>query len=301
MPGFSASTYSVSRYSYANDRTVVSYCANLGTVTTTARDAYTGGVLGYSNSGNTRISHSYNYGAVTGVGSYCGAVVGWAKSNASNNLMSDCYYLDTSAALGVGAGSKSTVIPPTAKTAAQFSSGEVCYLVNGKLSRAADGAVWMQNVDNAAASYGTSPDPYPTFSAAAVYSHSDGRYSNDPENVNVTVSWGSMAFVCTAEWDPNTHITTVTWEPAAEDGNRITVTNDGNVDVNAAFAFGDIASAAADCGLTGTFDVSAARVPRTTGTQTTYLTLTSPKAPAGLKQNTKIGTVTVTITAIHAG
>ena len=290
---------------YANNNTSINYCANLGAVTTTASGAYTGGVLGYSNNGNTWIRHSYNYGAVTGVGSYCGAVIGRANGGAADNLMSDCYYLDTSAALGVGAGSKSSVVPPTAKTAAEFSSGEVCYLVNGKISRAADGAVWMQNVDNAAASYGASPDPYPTFTAAAVYSHSDGRYSNEPEQVNVTVSWGSMAFVCTMEWDPNTHTSTVTWEPAEENGNRITVTNDGNVDVNAAFAFSDLTSAAQNCGLTGAFDVSSARVPRvsggTSGTQTAYLTLTSSEAPTGLKKNTKLGTVTVTISAIHAG
>ena len=291
---------------YANVSTAISFCANRGTVKTTkgsaAYDPYTGGILGYLNNTSATVRNCYNYGKVTGGGNYCGAVIGWLKNGTSAAAnITDCYYLQGSAAGPFGKGSAAMVAPPAAKRADQFASGEVCYLVNGSFTPDAQevGSYWTQNVDNGKTPY----KPYPVFGEAAVYSHVDGRYSNDPEQVEVTMSWGAMSFVCTEAWDPNTHVNTVTWTPSAEKCNEITVENTGNVNVSAGFAFESAAvPAVQDCGLTGSFSAGTVTLPRVNGTpQTVALTLSSDKAPTSLTRETKIGTVTVTITASYAG
>ena len=291
---------------YANTNTAISFCANRGTVKTTkgsaAYDPYTGGILGYLNNTSATVRNCYNYGTVTGGGNYCGAVIGWLRNvtYAAENIK-DCYYLQGSAAGPFGKGSAAMTAPPAAKRADQFASGEVCYLVNGSFTPDAQevGSYWTQNVDNGKTPY----KPYPVFGEAAVYAHVDGRYSNEPERVEVTVSWGAMSFVCTEAWDPNTHVNTVTWTPSAEKGNEITVENTGNVNVSAGFAFESAAvPAVQDCGLTGSFSADNVTLPRANGTpQTVALTLSSDKAPVSLTRETKIGTVTVTITASYAG
>lgn len=291
---------------YANVSTAISFCANRGTVKTTkgsaAYDPYTGGILGYLNNTSATVRNCYNYGEVTGGGNYCGAVIGWLKNGTSAAAnITDCYYLQGSAAGPFGKGSAAMAAPPAAKQDDQFASGEVCYLVNGSFTPDAQevGSYWTQNVDNGKTPY----KPYPVFGEAAVYSHVDGRYSNDPERVEVTVSWGAMSFVCTEAWDPNTHVNTVTWTPSAEKCNEITVENTGNVNVSAGFAFESAAvPAVRDCGLTGSFSAGTVTLPRANGTpQTVTLTLSSDKAPTSLTRETKIGTVTVTITASYAG
>lgn len=291
---------------YANTNTAISFCANRGTVKTTkgsaAYDPYTGGILGYLNNTSATVRNCYNYGTVTGGGNYCGAVIGWLRNvtYAAENIK-DCYYLQGSAAGPFGKGSAAMTAPPAAKRADQFASGEVCYLVNGSFTPDAQevGSYWTQNVDNGKTPY----KPYPVFGEAAVYSHVDGRYSNEPERVEVTVSWGAMSFVCTEAWDPNTHVNTVTWTPSAEKGNEITVENTGNVNVSAGFAFESAAvPAVQDCGLRGSFSADNVTLPHANGTpQTVALTLSSDKAPTSLTRETKIGTVTVTITASYAG
>lgn len=291
---------------YANTNTAISFCANRGTVKTTkgsaAYDPYTGGILGYLNNTSATVRNCYNYGTVTGGGNYCGAVIGWLRNvtYAAENIK-DCYYLQGSAAGPFGKGSAAMTAPPAAKRADQFASGEVCYLVNGSFTPDAQevGSYWTQNVDNGKTPY----KPYPVFGEAAVYSHVDGRYSNEPERVEVTVSWGAMSFVCTEAWDPNTHVNTVTWTPSAEKGNEITVGNTGNVNVSAGFAFESAAvPAVQDCGLRGSFSADTVKLLRASGTpQTVALTLSSDKAPTSLTRETKIGTVTVTITASYAG
>ena len=291
---------------YANTNTAISFCANRGTVKTTkgsaAYDPYTGGILGYLNNTSATVRNCYNYGTVTGGGNYCGAVIGWLRNvtYAAENIK-DCYYLQGSAAGPFGKGSAAMTAPPAAKRADQFASGEVCYLVNGSFTPDAQevGSYWTQNVDNGKTPY----KPYPVFGEAAVYAHVDGRYSNEPERVEVTVSWGAMSFVCTEAWDPNTHVNTVTWTPSAEKGNEITVENTGNVNVSAGFAFESAAvPAVQDCGLRGSFSADNVTLPRANGTpQTVALTLSSDKAPTSLTRETKIGTVTVTITASYAG
>lgn len=163
---------------------------------------YVGGVLGYINNGSGSVRNCYNYGAVqNGGGDYCGAIVGWLRSHSAGNF-TDNYYLDTSAPGAIGSGSNNTSMTAPAKTKAEFASGEVCYLVNSRTSTG-DKAIWKQDIDNGNTPY----DIYPLFDAAAVYFRSDSTYSNEPERISITISWGSMEFDYNAgQWDPDTHV-----------------------------------------------------------------------------------------------
>ena len=113
---------------------------------------------------------------------YCGAIVGRLYGHTAAHY-TDNYYLDTSAPNGFGSGSDSTTASAPTKTAAQFESGEVCYLVNSETSTGGK-AIWKQDIDNGNTPY----DRYPVFDAAAVYFRSDDTYSNDPEQISVTIS-----------------------------------------------------------------------------------------------------------------
>lgn len=218
---------------YAAKNTNISYCANLGSVTavqgTAGKAPYTGGILGYLNTATSSVRNCYNYGTVdNGCETNCGGIIGLLKYREPKNL-TDNYYLDTSAS--AGSGGNATAV---AKTQAAFESGEVCYLVNGGVSRGS-GAVWRQNVDN-----GGTNDGYPVFDAAVVYRHSDGVYSNEEERVSVTISWNSMTFAYTApeDWDPASHTyPNAGWAPASQDADRLTVTNNSNVTLDASLTF----------------------------------------------------------------
>ena len=164
---------------YTNAGARISNCANHGTVTASEAGAYTGGILGYVNNSNPTIKDCYNFGTVSNGDStqYCGAIIGWARNYTSANIDNN-YYLDSSSSLAFGSGSKSGVTA-TAKTAEQFKSGEVAYLLNHSVT---DGTqVWYQNLDN-----GETPDDYPVFDGGTVYyleyknSYSN-TYSEKPE------------------------------------------------------------------------------------------------------------------------
>lgn len=131
---------------YSNAGARISNCANLGTVSASKADAYVGGILGYVNNSKPTVKDCYNYGTVSNGASqkYCGAIIGWARNYTSGNI-SNNYYLDSSAALAFGSGSKSGATA-VSKTAYAFSSGEVAYLLNHKVT---DGTQnWYQNIDN---------------------------------------------------------------------------------------------------------------------------------------------------------
>ncbi|MDD7528089.1 MAG: GLUG motif-containing protein, partial [Bacteroidales bacterium] len=161
---------------YTSDGGRISNCANLGTVTATKDGAYVGGVLGYVNNTKAMVKNCYNYGSVSNgsTSTYCGAVIGWVRSHTAGNL-ADNYYLDTSCSLGFGSASNSGATA-TAKTAEQFASGEVCYLLNGNTS---DGA-WGQTI-------GT--DPYPVLGGDKVYY----GYADCDENKDQTYSNTELA------------------------------------------------------------------------------------------------------------
>ena len=94
----------------------VENCYNTGNVTNTA--GLTGGIVGRQASGLIR--NCYNIGTVTGVGEYTGTIVGRVISGTAP---ANCYYLADS--------ETDTLDGTTAKTAAQFASGEVTWLLNG--------------------------------------------------------------------------------------------------------------------------------------------------------------------------
>ena len=179
----------------------IGYCANLGTVKTATAGAYVGGVLGYLNNPSGKIHNCYNYGSVkNGGGNHCGAIIGWLRGGTASNL-TDNYYLTGSASSAFGAGSITTTATAPAKNKSAFAGGEVCYLVNSKTSTG-DKALWKQDIDNGKTPY----DQYPVFDADPVYFRSDSTYSNDPERISVTLSWGDMEFEYDiGTWEPNTH------------------------------------------------------------------------------------------------
>ena len=125
----------------------IANCYNTGTVTATGSTASVGGVCGYS---IAPISNCYNIGTVTGSSTDISGICGYNYGPVTN-----CYYLaDTEDENG-------------GKTAAQFASGEVAYLLSqgcstgeGDNTVTYDGSIWGQTI-------GT--DTYPTLGGAKVY------------------------------------------------------------------------------------------------------------------------------------
>lgn len=119
------------------------------------------------------LKNCYNYGSVSNAGdtTHCGAIIGWERNYGSGTIVNN-YYLDSASALAYGSGSKSGV-EAVSKTAEQFASGEVTYLLNGGVT---DGTqVWYQNIDN-----DKSHNEYPVFNGGIAYAvnEKNGEYSN---------------------------------------------------------------------------------------------------------------------------
>ena len=279
----------------------IGYCANLGTVKTATAGAYVGGVLGYLNNPSGKIHNCYNYGSVkNGGGNYCGAIIGWLRSGTASNL-TDNYYLTGSASSAFGAGSITTTATAPAKNKSAFAGGEVCYLVNSKTSTG-DKALWKQDIDNGKTPY----DQYPVFDADPVYFRSDSTYSNDPERISVTLSWGDMEFEYDiGTWEPNTHTYVGGgWSAAKTDGGKLSVSNESNVSLQVQFSFA-ADSALSSCGLTGSFGGVSTGVNHRMAPNasiSTSLNLDS-KAPDSIKNAGKknLGSITVRLTTLGGG
>lgn len=279
----------------------IGYCANLGTVKTATAGAYVGGVLGYLNNPSGKIHNCYNYGSVkNGGGNYCGAIIGWLRSGTASNL-TDNYYLTGSASSAFGAGSITTTATAPAKNKSAFAGGEVCYLVNSKTSTG-DKALWKQDIDNGKKPY----DQYPVFDADPVYFRSDSTYSNDPERISVTLSWGDMEFEYDiGTWEPNTHTYVGGgWSAAKTDGAKLSVSNESNVSLQVQFSFA-ADSALSSCGLTGSFGGVSTGVNHRMAPNasiSTSLNLDS-KAPDSIKNAGKknLGSITVRLTTLGGG
>lgn len=279
----------------------IGYCANLGTVKTATAGAYVGGVLGYLNNPSGKIHNCYNYGSVkNGDGNHCGAIIGWLRSGTASNL-TDNYYLTGSASSAFGAGSITTTATAPAKNKSAFAGGEVCYLVNSKTSTG-DKALWKQDIDNGKKPY----DQYPVFDADPVYFRSDSTYSNDPERISVTLSWGDMEFEYDiGTWEPNTHTYVGGgWSAAKTDGAKLSVSNESNVSLQVQFSFA-ADSALSSCGLTGSFGGVSTGVNHRMAPNasiSTSLNLDS-KAPDSIKNAGKknLGSITVRLTTLGGG
>lgn len=279
----------------------IGYCANLGTVKTATADAYVGGVLGYLNNEYGKVHNCYNYGSVkNGGGNHCGAIIGWLRGGTASNL-TDNYYLTGSASSAFGAGSITTTATAPAKNKSAFAGGEVCYLVNSKTSTG-EKALWKQDIDNGKKPY----DQYPVFDADPVYFRSDSTYSNDPERISVTLSWGDMEFEYDiGTWEPNTHTYVGGgWSAAKTDGGKLSVSNESNVSLQVQFSFA-ADSALSSCGLTGSFGGVSTGVNHRMAPNasiSTSLNLDS-KAPDSIKNAGKknLGSITVRLTTLGGG
>ena len=279
----------------------IGYCANLGTVKTATAGAYVGGVLGYLNNPSGKIHNCYNYGSVKNDGgNHCGAIIGWLRGGTASNL-TDNYYLTGSASSAFGAGSITTTATAPAKNKSAFAGGEVCYLVNSKTSTG-EKALWKQDIDNGKKPY----DQYPMFDADPVYFRSDSTYSNDPERISVTLSWGDMEFEYDiGTWEPNTHTYVGGgWSAAKTDGGKLSVSNESNVSLQVQFSFA-ADSALSSCGLTGSFGGVSTGVNHRMAPNasiSTSLNLDS-KAPDSIKNAGKknLGSITVRLTTLGGG
>lgn len=279
----------------------IGYCANLGTVKTATAGAYVGGVLGYLNNEYGKVHNCYNYGSVkNGGGNHCGAIIGWLRGGTASNL-TDNYYLTRSASSAFGAGSITTTPTAPAKNKSAFAGGEVCYLVNSKTSTG-EKALWKQDIDNGKTPY----DQYPVFDADPVYFRSDSTYSNDPERISVTLSWGDMEFEYDiGTWEPNTHTYVGGgWSAAKTDGGKLSVSNESNVSLQVQFSFA-ADSALSSCGLTGSFGGVSTGVNHRMAPNasiSTSLNLDS-KAPDSIKNAGKknLGSITVRLTTLGGG
>lgn len=124
----------------------VTNCYNTGSITGVD---YVGGVCGYTNWGV--VSNCYNTGSITGtsgLGGVCGGIY--------NGKVTNCYYLDTCGGKGDG----------TSKTAVQFASGEVAFLLQGEQAE----QIWGQTIG---------VEEYPVLGGIKVLNN-NGTYSNMP-------------------------------------------------------------------------------------------------------------------------
>ena len=130
-----------------NYSATVTNCYNTGNVT---GNNLVGGVCGYNYSAT--VTNCYNTGNVEG--NYnAGGLCGWNEGTVTN-----CYYLNTCGAAGVG----------TSKTADEFASGEVAWLLQGKQAE----QVWGQNLTL------DPKDTYPVLGGLKVVQNGDG-YANE--------------------------------------------------------------------------------------------------------------------------
>ena len=168
-----------------------------------------GGIVGYADS--TTVKNSWSNATLTATTNK-GGIVGQVFSTTSN--IENCYYLNTKADVGFNGDAANGVAE--AKTSAQFSSGEVTYLL---------GESWGQNIDNGSAVQSTPQ----LFSEARTYKalscEGDGTvvYTNNSSvNENSqTHLWNTSGFCRTND----SH-----YQPAKMTTDQHDVDGDGNTD-----------------------------------------------------------------------
>ena len=137
----------------------ISNCYNSGIVN---GNNNIGGLCGYNSS---TISNCYNSGNVNGNDDYVGGVCG---NNGYTSLISNCYYLTNTAAGGINGSDVSG--QAEVKTAEQFASGEVCWLLNESSD---ENPVWFQTMDT---------DDYPVLDDAHNIVYAKGKCPNSKDN-----------------------------------------------------------------------------------------------------------------------
>ena len=185
---------------------IIKNCYNTGDVTGT--DEEIGGIIGRNAS--KFVENCYNTGTVTSTGENTdtvGAVCGWDKYKDVKN----CYYLADS--------ETDKLDGTTFKTADQFASGEVTYLLNG--STPGDANIFRQNLDN-----GEPTDATPVLDSAhdVVYEGtlctSGTGYTNDEDSTSEIHAWDDNGF-CKND---DTH-----YQPATNNNGTYEIANAGQL------------------------------------------------------------------------
>jgi len=157
---------------YSNENCRYENCANYGTISFTASNAYAGGICGYVNNDSfVGIFNCLNVGPVqiaSGSPTYGGAFVGRLRSHA-NSKFENNYMLKNSAACYTGENGITTGVFTVNET--QMASGEVCYKLNGEQAE----INWFQTLGE---------DAYPVLDDThkVVYLADDGSYVNEKAN-----------------------------------------------------------------------------------------------------------------------
>ena len=190
----------------------ITTCSNSGTVsgsnTNTNSIAYVGGICG--NNAEGRIENCSNSGPVTGryvVGGICGLNGGSITScsnsgtvtvtgsdysyvggicgensydpfNGYSGIITTCYWLEGTA--GAGIGDNSGGGEATEKTAAQFASGEVAWLLN----QGQENGPWRQTL-------GEGKDAYPTLDESHYIVYRTAFYANNNKENNIIISYNN--------------------------------------------------------------------------------------------------------------
>ena len=185
---------------------IIKNCYNIGNVTGT--DKRIGGIIGRNAS--KFVENCYNTGTVTSTGENTDTVGGVCGLNSSNYL-TNCYYLADS--------ETDDLDGTTFKTADQFASGEVTYLLNG--SKPGDANIFRQNLDN-----GEPTDATPVLDSAhdVVYEGtlctSGTGYTNDEDSTSEIHAWDDNGF-CKND---DTH-----YQPATNNNGTYEISNAGQL------------------------------------------------------------------------
>lgn len=152
---------------YNRSGSTVTGCTNTGTVSGSSK--YVGGVCGCNSSTVTNSTHT---GTVSGTGTYVGGICAYNNRSTVDN----CYWLEGTCDKGIGGSASGGTTNAEEKTATEFASGEVAFLLNGSSS---DSPVWYQNLGE-----GGDPYPVPDSSHGIVYAEqycdgtATGNYGN---------------------------------------------------------------------------------------------------------------------------
>ena len=154
---------------YNRSGSTVTGCTNTGTVSGSSK--YVGGVCGCTSGTVTNSTHT---GTVSGTGTYVGGICAYNNRSTVDN----CYWLEGTCDKGIGGSASGGTTNAEEKTATEFASGEVAFLLNGSSS---DSPVWYQNLGE-----GGDPYPVPDSSHGIVYAEqycdgtATGNYGNSP-------------------------------------------------------------------------------------------------------------------------
>lgn len=154
---------------YNRSGSTVTGCTNTGTVSGSSK--YVGGVCGCTNGSGT-VTNSTHTGTVSGTGTYVGGICAYSNRSTVDN----CYWLEGTCDKGIGGSASGGTTNAEEKTATEFASGEVAFLLNGSSS---DSPVWYQNLGE-----GGDPYPVPDSSHGIVYAEqycdgtATGNYGN---------------------------------------------------------------------------------------------------------------------------